>query len=201
MIPIFDNGHGGLIDGVYQTAGKRSPAWGQGTLFEGVFNREIVDGIIHLLKLRNQPFGHVSDSEYDVPLSTRVLKANQINRKFKEVYGDEGYVFSVHANAGGGTGWEIFTTIGKTKADAVADVFISYLKNLPIRHRADWSDGDGDKEANFYILKHTTAPAVLLECAFMDNPHDYNLLFDPDFKQQIITLSYLAINELYKIRL
>ena len=36
---LFDNGHGGIIDGVYQTAGKRSPKWEDGTqLFEGEFN-------------------------------------------------------------------------------------------------------------------------------------------------------------------
>ena len=36
---ILDNGHGGMIDGVYQTPGKRSPVWPDGTqLFEGEFN-------------------------------------------------------------------------------------------------------------------------------------------------------------------
>jgi hypothetical protein len=41
---IFDNGHGGIIDGVYQTAGKRSPLWPDGEiLYEGEFNRSIVN--------------------------------------------------------------------------------------------------------------------------------------------------------------
>jgi N-acetylmuramoyl-L-alanine amidase len=40
---LFDNGHGGVIDGKYQTAGKRSPVWEDGSqLLEGVFNRAIV---------------------------------------------------------------------------------------------------------------------------------------------------------------
>ena len=40
---ILDNGHGGIINGVYQTAGKRSPIWADGTqLFEGEFNRAIM---------------------------------------------------------------------------------------------------------------------------------------------------------------
>jgi hypothetical protein len=37
MIPIFDNGHGGVIDGVYQTNGKRSPDWAQGQFTTGDF--------------------------------------------------------------------------------------------------------------------------------------------------------------------
>ena len=36
---IFDPGHGGLVDGKYQTAGKRSPKFADGkVLFEGVNN-------------------------------------------------------------------------------------------------------------------------------------------------------------------
>ena len=46
---ILDAGHGGLINGVYQTKGKRSPIWPDGRqLFEGVFNRQIVE----LLKVK-----------------------------------------------------------------------------------------------------------------------------------------------------
>ncbi|MCG9704983.1 hypothetical protein [Photobacterium damselae] len=37
---ILDAGHGGIINGQYQTAGKRSPIWSDGSqLFEGEFKR------------------------------------------------------------------------------------------------------------------------------------------------------------------
>ena len=39
---LLDAGHGGMIDGEYQTAGKRSPEFEFGQYFEGVGNREIV---------------------------------------------------------------------------------------------------------------------------------------------------------------
>ena len=47
---IFDNGHGGIIDGVYQTPGKRCHLSGQmaHNLFEGEFNRSIVDRLMKL---------------------------------------------------------------------------------------------------------------------------------------------------------
>ena len=46
---LFDNGHGGIIDGVYQTAGKRSPYWPDGEiLYEGEFNRGIVNRLMKL---------------------------------------------------------------------------------------------------------------------------------------------------------
>ena len=50
---IFDNGHGGLVDGVYQTPGKRSPVWPDGKqLFEGEFNRAIVNRLMDKLQIR-----------------------------------------------------------------------------------------------------------------------------------------------------
>lgn len=199
MIPILDNGHGGLIDRVYQTAGKRSPAWDKGTLFEGVFNREIINGVAERLKAMNLPFGLSAPENQDISLQQRVIRANNFSDKVKKQYGSEAYLFSAHANAGGGTGWEIYTSFGKTKSDMIADYFIQAFKTLPIKHRADWSDGDGDKEANFYILKHSTCPAVLMEYAFMDNHNDYNLLFNPDFKHQCIVLTTEVIKKLYKI--
>ena len=64
---IFDNGHGGIIDGVYQTAGKRSPKWGDGTqLFEGEFNRSIVNRLVKLCKAKNIEYVNLVDTNEDV---------------------------------------------------------------------------------------------------------------------------------------
>lgn len=194
MIVMLDNGHGGVIDGVYQTAGKESPDWELGVLYEGVFNRKVIKGIIKTLQLLKIPYFYLCPEDTDVSLKTRVSRANSFTKNSKIPT----YVFSIHANAGGGTGWEIFTTVDHTKADDVADVFIKYMKSLTIFHRADYSDKDGDKESNFFILEHSVAPAVLLECAFMDNHSDYILMNDPKFIDKIIANCVNGIIELYK---
>ena len=36
--------------------------------------------------------------------------------------------------------------------------------------RADWSDGDVDKEAGLYVLNNTVMPAALFELPFISNP-------------------------------
>lgn len=195
MIPIFDNGHGGVIKGVYQTAGKRSPDWAEGTLFEGVFNREIVRRLIARLDALGLPYGYVSPEEEDISLAKRVTRANQYYHLHKK----QAYLFSVHANAGEGTGWEIFTSIGFTKSDEVAAVFAAHLEALPIVHRKEGKEPD--KEANFYILHKSQCPAVLLECAFMDSQQDYSYLWSPKFKQQLEDMCTSAIMELYNINL
>ena len=88
---------------------------------------------------------------------------------------------SIHANAkGNGTswqdakGWECYTTKGKTKSDKLADLLYKRAKqNIKDRKiREDWSDGDADKEADFYIIKKSYCPAVLTENFFYDNKDD-----------------------------
>lgn len=160
---LLENGHGGVINGVYQTAGKRSPIWEDGRqLFEGEFNRKIVEGLEELC-IKHGIDHHVLVPELqDVPLSERVRRANKLHKK------EDCLLVSIHANAGGGTGFEVFTSVGKTKSDGYAQIMIEALKKLPLRLRKDTRDGDEDKEAHFYILKNTSCPAMLIECAFMD---------------------------------
>ena len=52
--------------------------------------------------------------------------------------------------------------------------------------RKDLSDGDSDKEANFYVLKYTYCPAVLVECLFQDNKSDVEYLLSDIGRNEII---------------
>lgn len=44
---------------------------------------------------------------------------------------------------------------------------------------------DGARHENFYVVRHTTMPAVLIETAFLTNPGDVTLLRQPSFLQNI----------------
>ena len=196
---LMDNGHGGIIDGVYQTAGKRSPVWPDGRqLFEGDFNRDVVARISRLL--RREGIAHVDlvPERQDVPLSERVRRANA----FAGDGGLDPILVSVHANAGGGTGWEIYTSRGQTKSDAVASVFARYAEENLLRFpiRADYTDGDVDKEAGFTILSHTTMPAVLTENLFMDRlTPDCEFLLSERGRRRIAQLHAEAIAEIERV--
>ena len=112
----------------------------------------------------------------------------------KEVANRLGYPVLIHCNASGtgkGTGWEIHTSPGKTKADDLAQIFWDMANRMfggTWKIRGDWSDGDGDWESNFYILKKTSCPAVLTENFFMDNETDCKFLLSPEGKAKIIQL-------------
>jgi N-acetylmuramoyl-L-alanine amidase len=79
---------------------------------------------------------------------------------------------SIHCNSGPpgqGDGFEVFTTPGKTAADAFAtDLFLEYARMFPNkRKRVDDRDGDPDKEANFAVIRLAKLPAALFELEFI----------------------------------
>ncbi len=168
MIVLLDNGHGGIINKEYQTPGKRSPRWADGSqLFEGEFNRAIVNGMVQELSRLQIAYVNLAPEYRDVHLETRVKRAN--------VYaGKKSFYLSIHSNAGGGNGSEIFTSPGDTKSDKIATVFgEEYQKIFPNRRlRTDFSDGDLDKERRFFVLAKTQMPAILTESFFMDNEEE-----------------------------
>lgn len=81
---------------------------------------------------------------------------------------------SLHCNAAENKraeGFEVWTTKGQTLADSLAtELYWALQGAMPDLHgRSDLDDGDVDKERQFYVLRHTTAPAVLLELDFISN--------------------------------
>lgn len=192
---MLDNGHGGMINNVYQTAGKRSPKWSRGVLFEGMFNRWVVNRIIEKLDRKKIPYYHLSPELTDISLQARVNRADQIYNKDRNVW-----ILSIHANAGGGKGVEGFTTKGVTNSDRLGEIVLYNLqKDLTgQRMRFDYSDGDRDKEVNYYILRKSRASAFLLEAGFMDNTADYNDLWDERYLNTLVDSLVKSIETIYR---
>ncbi len=165
MIIIWDNGHG------IETAGKRSPVWADGTqMFEYEFTRDIVKRCNTYLKNRNYETYILVPELNDISRKERIERANRVKK--------DSILLSIHANAGGGTGHESFTTIGPTKADLLAEyIYDSFSSKIPsMKMRTDKTDGDKDKEKNFDIIYGVWMPAVLIECGFMDNYENYKFM-------------------------
>lgn len=189
LIVILDNGHG------RDTAGKRSPKWGDGSqLYEFEFNRDIVRRIGVMLDAESIEYRVLVPEDIDISLAERCRRANEI---YKETRG-RCFLVSVHANAGGGSGFEVYTSPRDTAADAMATtLFEEAQKEFPKeKMRSDYSDGDPDKESDFYILKHTFCPAVLSENFFMDTEKDCRLLFSEDGRERIAKYHVAAIKKI-----
>ncbi|MCB0742975.1 MAG: N-acetylmuramoyl-L-alanine amidase [Ignavibacteriae bacterium] len=189
MIVLLDNGHGGLINGKYQTLGKRKDWDNKGIIYEGEFNRAIVGGIIEKLTHLSIPYVNIAPEYWDVRLETRVKRANEYPAR-------SSFYLSIHSNAGGGHGSEIFTSPGNTKSDRIATLFgEEYQAVFPDRKlRTDFSDGDLDKERRFYVLTKTKMPAILTENFFMDNFEEFrDILNTREGRQKIVDYHVDAI--------
>ena len=184
---IIDAGHGN------NSPGKRSPIWKDGKqLFEWEFNRDIATRIAHKLAAAGIRSRLLVTEKEDIQLSERCRRVNNICRMHGK---DNCILISIHANAGGGTGFEVFTSHGNTKADEYATIMLDTLKySFPKEKiRTDYSDGDADKEARFYMLQKSQCPAILTENLFMDNETDCRKLMDDDFREQIADAHVRAI--------
>lgn len=188
MIILLDPGHGS------NTPGKRSP---DGRVREYHYNRELAALIMYGLRREGIETRIIVNEEVDVPLSERIRRVNDI---CNEVGKSNVLLVSIHCNAAGdgtqwtsATGWECYTSPGKTKADKLATAIYNEAdKYLPECHRrrADWSDGDPDKEARFYMLIHSKCAAVLTENLFMDNKADVDYMLST---KGIVTLANIHI--------
>lgn len=185
----IDYGHGGMVDGVYQTRGKFYTFVGPPpmTVYEGVINRQIAAQVMRMLREYDHSVVDVVSTYHmitqaDVPIHARVKRANAYKVDC---------VISIHANASSnfstgpgntGRGFEIFHNPGSKRGQILAERVFSEMratvKDLKPRRVAD---------AAFQILRETNAPAILVECGFFDNIDDARYLMSQSGQSNIAT--------------
>jgi N-acetylmuramoyl-L-alanine amidase len=201
-------GHGGLNpEGVYVT----SPDWVPSNpktwhkmhvhngipVFEGVCNRQIVDKIAYLLNEAEISYKILTPGYEDISLKERCRRVNAEQAIFHNCV-----THCIHGNAfnAKAKGYEIYTSVGQTKADPMATIIYEETqKEFPeFKWRADWSDGDPDKEKHLYMLKHTTTPTVLPEIGFFDNADDAKIFASEDGQWRVAKAYVKAIERIEK---
>ena len=124
-------------------------------------NRKVKNKVIELLKAD----GHtVYDCTDDAGRTSGANLANIVAKCNKHTVDLD---ISIHLNAGGGTGTEVWyysgSSTGKLKAAAVSK---KVADALGLRDRG------AKATTGLYVLKHTVAPAILVECCFVDSETD-----------------------------
>lgn len=218
---LIDYGHGGMINGEYQTSPqnwkraffkngkllnpadynydtKRMLAESDLHYYEGEGNRDIARRIFKLCDKNGVKYYDVVNSEHDISLGQRVLNANQFYLTNKNsIY------LSIHGNAFGTqepNGWCVYTSPGATKSDKIATVFFEEVeKDFPDTYmRKDTSDGDVDWENYFTVLTRTYMPAILTESFFYTNYEEAKFLASEEGRQKIAESHFKAIMEIEK---
>jgi N-acetylmuramoyl-L-alanine amidase len=192
---ILDRGHATLSENnKYITPGKQFKFPDGLRVYEGLENQKYVEALALYAKEKgfNIIYTVEPSNPADPSLAFRVKFANMHKEATNSLY------LSIHNNAGAGQGTEVFTSIGKTKSDAFAQGIIDEIQKVfPNRRiRSDMKDGDEDKEENFYVLRHTSMPSVLMEYGFFDNRKDYEFLSDKD---NITKLARATIDGIIKV--
>lgn len=129
-----------------------------------VTEEEIINNVGRLIINKLKELGHTvievrptSATSVMDSLSQRTTKANSNNVDL--------YV-SIHANAGGGTGTEVYTYKGKELKEARN--VLNNLVSLGFKNR-------GIKGNSIYVTGHTNASAMLVEVCFIDTQADVDL--------------------------
>lgn len=131
-----------------------------GLLKESVENRPVGNKVIEKLRILGHTVIDCScdySKDRDEQLVAIVKKANA---QKLDIF------LSLHLNAGGGTGAEVYTTNTSGAKSEAKKLIDTYCNRTGFKNR-------GHKYAEFYVLRHTVAPAMLIEMAFVDTEADY----------------------------
>ena len=166
---LFDYGHGGTDPGATYKGRKEA---------DDVLR--LGQAIAKLLRQKGIKIDETRSKDSTLTLQKRV------EIEHKKQYD---YFISFHRNAfkpEAAAGAEVFVFSTTSKAKPLADNIQKALVNVGFKNR-------GVKTADFYVLKHTKAPAILLEVGFIDHTAD-NLLFDQQFNKIATAIANAILN-------
>ena len=183
---VLDPGHGGVDVG------------GQGITMKHVTDADIGYTVaVKLQKLLEAEGAHVVFTRGDLARNERVFMTERIemsNNLEPDIY------ISIHANSTEeqtkATGAETYTYNGNIYTQkAMAD-------NLAEHIRAGLATTTGEKSvtksANFYVLRMNNHPSVLVETAYLSNPHDEALLATDTYRQKLAEGIYAGVVEYFR---
>jgi len=165
---VFDPGHGGIDPGAVS-----------GSAFEKDIALVIALAAADQLAARDDFYIEVTretdiDPNQELGLEARV---DFSDRQKADLF------VSVHCNAMApghpANGFEVFHYYGSSAGNQAAEAVFKTLE-----HKVPEIGPRSVKEAGFYVIKHTRAPAILVECGFLTADSDRAKLEQPAFQQK-----------------
>lgn len=189
MKVMLDPGHGGVYSGAVGSIGVPEKAINLSVALQ-------MAGLLGMNDLHQVHLTRYTDTALDphslsTDLARRCTLAND--------WGADVFC-SIHCNswtAPAAQGFEVWTNPEADEADRLAGLmWYRFRSTFPdMKGRADFSDGDPDKQSQFTVLVGTVMPAVLFELAFISNPQDQDRLLHPGWQAMAADCLVEAIRE------
>lgn len=133
-----------------------------GLIKESTEARKVKDEVISLLR----SLGH---TVYDCTVDNGKSQSDVLQQIIKKANANKADLdISIHFNAGGGKGVETLVYSANSSSNKYAKQIVDTIASLGFTNR-------GVKvRPDLYVLKNSKAPAVLIECCFVDSQTDVN---------------------------
>ena len=180
---IIDPGHGGF------DPGKVAP--------DGTEEKGINLSVSQLLA------GYLRQGGANVTLTrnedSSLAKSKREDLKLRAEYAaskDTDLFISVHQNSfpqENVHGAQVFYNKSSEESKHLAICIQKRLKDVADSGNTRMPKADG----NYYILKNSKAPSVIVECGFLSNPQEYQKLTDDDYRKHLAWAIYMGILDYY----
>lgn len=91
----------------------------------------------------------------------------------------------IHNNAGGGDGAEVFYHYGGGKSKTLAENILAEIVKVGQNSRGAKVRKNSNGKDYYGFIRETAAPAVIVECAFVDNASDLKILATEGKRQSV----------------
>ena len=185
---VLDAGHGGPDPGKVSESGT----------LEKDINLKIAIYLKELLESQNINIVMTRVEDKDLATETTKRKLSDIKERVKLMESSNAdMVVSIHQNSypdadvyGAQCFYPTESEEGKKLAAIIQNQIIISTKQTKIREIKDNND--------YYLLKHSTTPIVIVECGFLSNPNEEQLLLTEDYQHKMAWSIYLGILQYLK---
>lgn len=116
----------------------------------------------------------------EVKMSRETDESDTLNEEIKEcnAYGPD-LAVDIHNNAGGGDGVETWHHFGGGTGKVLAENILAEVVKLGQNSRGAKTKKNSAGKDYYGFIRMTEAPAVIVECAFIDTPEDIAIVDEP----------------------
>lgn len=180
---VIDPGHGGNDPGKVGVTGT----------LEKNINLKIALHLKEMLEAQDLQVIMTRDTDKDLATTSTNLKVSDMKERISLIQKSSAdIVVSIHQNSYSSPeiyGAQCFYYTNSPEGEQLASI----LQNQIIASTNQTKIREIKDNNNYYLLKHSTPPTVIVECGFLSNPEEENLLLTEEYQRKMAWAIHLGI--------